>query len=203
MRTARWMLNGVPALVFVASAQAAGGEGLIANPDHIPWARWQMRISVGSVTPAAHVYGWAGQDASGLKPQRFSLMGDYYFSTALTPPGSGGGFRATSGFIVGSATQAWIDQPGLAAGRAISLANRYRRTNPPSLPDDAATGTRPYLGIGYTGLSTRGGWSFSADLGLTTLPVRFGRALNGASLDAAILDMRFAPILQFGVSYSF
>ena len=29
--------------------------------------------------------------------------------------------------------------------------------------------TLPYLGVGYTGLSPRGGWSFNADLGLMSL----------------------------------
>ena len=205
MRNARWMLSGITALAFAASAHAAGGEGLIANPDHVPWARWQMRISVSSVAPAPYAYGWTGPWRN---RRGFDSMGDYYFSTALTLSGTSGGFRATSGFIVGPSTQRWIDQPGLAVGRAISLSNPSWRTNAPPLLGDGATGTaaRPYLGIGYTGLSPRGGWSFSADLGLTAQPqaVRFGRSASGAqALDAAILDLRFAPILQFGVSYSF
>ncbi len=64
----------------------------------------------------------------------------------------------------------------------------------------------PYLGIGYTGLSEDGGWSFSADLGVMGQAdaVRFGPAFGRSQgLDAAIRDLRFAPVLQFGVSYSF
>ncbi|MEO6032143.1 MAG: hypothetical protein ABIP61_09615, partial [Burkholderiaceae bacterium] len=166
------------------------------------------RISVGSVTPIRHSFGWIGQDASGLKPERFSLLSDYYFSTGLTPPGATGGFRATSGFVAGPSAQHWIDQPGLSAGRAISLPGRLLGPNTSRLPNgtNLETTTLPYFGIGYTGLSPRGGWSFSADLGMMaqSQSVRFGRALGGSpSLDTAIRDLRFAPILQFGVSYSF
>lgn len=208
MRDARRMLTGIMSLIFVASAQAAGGEGLIANPDHIPWARWQVRVSFDSVALAWRPVGRIGTDANGLKPDRFSLMGDYYFGTALTPFGATGGFRATSGFVVGPSTRRWIGQPGIGAGHEFSLGSRLLGPNTSPLLNDAGmdTAALPYLGIGYTGLSPRGGWSFSADLGLIgqAQAVRFGRALNGSqSLDAAIRDLRFAPVLQFGVSYSF
>jgi opacity protein-like surface antigen len=202
------MLTGILSVIFAASAQAAGGEGLVANPDHIPWARWQVRVSLDSIPLAWRPADRFGTDANGLKPDRFSLMGDYYFGTALKPFGITGGFRATSGFVVGPSTRHWIDQPGIGAGREIRLGSRLLGPNTAPLLNGAGvdTATLPYLGIGYTGLSPRGGWSFSADLGLMgqAQGVRFGGALNGAqSLDAAIRDLRFAPVLQFGVSYSF
>ncbi|HEY9240222.1 MAG TPA: hypothetical protein VIP10_15360, partial [Burkholderiaceae bacterium] len=72
----------------------------------------------------------------------------------------------------------------------------------------AETTTVPYLGVGYTNLSVRSGWSFSADLGLVAQGNgslgRLGRSLSGAqSLDDAVREMRMTPLLQLGVSYAF
>jgi len=78
------------------------------------------------------------------------------------------------------------------------------------LPGDQAVDspTLPYLGVGYTGLSPRGGWSFNADLGLVSLSpgnaVKLGRFLGGGQgLDETVRDMRWSPVMQLGVSYSF
>ena len=66
----------------------------------------------------------------------------------------------------------------------------------------------PYLGLGYTGLSARTRWSFSADLGLVALypgnVSRMGRVMGGTqSLDDLVRDLRLAPLFQLGASYSF
>ena len=68
--------------------------------------------------------------------------------------------------------------------------------------------TVPYIGIGYSNLAGKSGWSFSADLGVVSQSpgsvVRFGRVFGGSqSLDDVIRDMRLAPVVQLGVSYSF
>ena len=68
--------------------------------------------------------------------------------------------------------------------------------------------TVPYIGIGYSNLWPKSGWSFSADLGVVSQSpgnvVRFGRVFGGSqSLDDVIRDMRLAPVVQLGVSYSF
>jgi hypothetical protein len=75
------------------------------------------------------------------------------------------------------------------------------------LPGDQAvdTPTLPYLGVGYTGLSPRGGWSFNADLGLMSLNPgnagKLGRVFGGGqSLDDTVRDMRWSPVVQLGVS---
>ena len=70
------------------------------------------------------------------------------------------------------------------------------------------TTTVPYVGLGYTGLSLRSRLSFSADLGLTAQATvsgaRLGRAGYGVpGLDEAVRDLRLAPLVQLGVSYSF
>ena len=66
----------------------------------------------------------------------------------------------------------------------------------------------PYFGLGYTGLSPSGGWSFSTDLGLVSLrpggAIKLGRVFTGAqNLDDTLRDMHWSPMLQLGVSYSF
>jgi hypothetical protein len=68
--------------------------------------------------------------------------------------------------------------------------------------------TVPYIGIGYSNLSAKSGWRFSADLGVVSQSpgnvVRFGRVFGGSqSLDDVVRDMRLAPVIQLGVSYSF
>jgi hypothetical protein len=64
------------------------------------------------------------------------------------------------------------------------------------------------VGIGYSNLWGTSGWSFSADLGVVSQnpanAVRFGRVFGGSQgLDDVVRDMRLAPVVQLGVSYSF
>ena len=66
----------------------------------------------------------------------------------------------------------------------------------------------PYLGVGYSSMVAKSGWSFTADLGVVSRSpgnvVRLGRVFNGGqSLDEVVRDMRLAPHVQLGVSYSF
>jgi hypothetical protein len=74
--------------------------------------------------------------------------------------------------------------------------------------DSAELGTAPYLGIGYTGMSIKGGLSFSADVGVAAMNpgpgLRFGRVVSGAqSFDDMLRELRLTPVIQLGVSYSF
>ena len=209
MRTTMWMLAGLTALAtapFTVPAQAADGTGLALNTE--AWARWQGRLSFGTAAPALGA-GWADVNSAERRPSRLSLMGDYYLSAPLIGVGSAGGLRATSGVILGPRYQPWLGQPG-GAGSSFSIGSRP--FGPAALPytsDPAGdTATLPYLGLGYTGLAARSGWSFSADLGLVAQSPgnasRLGRALGGGqSLDEAVRDLRLAPLFQVGVSYSF
>ena len=193
-----WMIAG---LIVAATAQASEGDGITAKADQVPWARWQGRVSFGS---AAGLSRWGAPEATGLKLSTLSLLGDYYFTRSLAGLGSAGGFRATSGVLLGPRSQSWAGQPGLSAGSAFSVNTQWpsQFAAVPSVADDTAT--VPYLGLGYTGLSPRGGWSFSADLGLVARypgnAVKFGRS---QSLDDTVRELRLAPMLQFGVSYAF
>jgi hypothetical protein len=69
-----------------------------------------------------------------------------------------------------------------------------------------STLTWPYLGVGYSGSSLRGGWGFSADLGLAAQnpgAIRLGRAFSGQPLEDLVRDLQVTPVLQLGVSYQF
>jgi hypothetical protein len=180
-------LAAAAALVSTAAAMADDGLRLPA-PAETPTTGWQARF--GLTAPAAPTVAEFPSLRSLAVPSA-QLLGDYYF----TGPGFGGGrvaggLRATSGLLIGARS------PGLAAP-GLSL----RRAD---LGGDSA-GTLPYVGVGYTGLSVRGGWAFSADLGLvgTTRTPGLQLQRSGPSLDEVLRDLRLTPTLQLGVSYSF
>ena len=210
MHSAKWILAAVVASSPAVPAWAAAGDGLTPNVDNIPWARWQGRLSVGTQAPL-----WrstlGGAEYSGLKVSSVSLMGDYYFKRTVVENGSAGGFRATSGVILGQRSLFWSGQPAVSApGSVFSVDRRLlgAATAPVAIDSTGDLTSLPYLGVGYTGLSNRGGWSLSADLGLVAMSpgnaIKFGRVFNGTqSLDDLLRDMRLAPVLQLGVSYSF
>ena len=203
MYTTTWMLAGTLALTTTAVIAAdAGGAG----SGQAPWARWQGRLSLS--TPSTP---WRlGADSPVAKFSSASLMGDYYFGRSLASPSLLGGFRATTGLIFGPRSTLSTGQPSLATGNAFSVGNRAigqpvaPYTNDPGGETTSAT----YLGVGYTGLAVRSGWSFSADLGLLAPGAggasRWGRSVNNSqSLDDAIRQMRMTPLLQLGASYAF
>lgn len=209
MRIAPWILSCGLVWVQTTSAWAVEGMGLKPNADNLPWARWQGRISMGTAAPAWRA-GLDGFETSGLKLGSISLMGDYYFTRPLSGLGATGGFRATSGVVIGPRSQLWASQPGPGAGSAFSIERRLfgSAATPPGSETANDSATLPYLGIGYTSLSSRGGWSLSADLGLLAVSpgnsVMLGRAASGSQgLEDKLREMRLAPVLQLGVSYSF
>lgn len=210
MRASNWVPALIVSLAAFATAHAAEGDGMTVRADDLRWSRWQGRLSLGTATP-----GWnmapASGNSSALGLRGLSLMGDYNIAAWSLGSGSGS-LRATSGLIVGPRTALGAGLPGHVAQRrsTFSVDRRlFGASAPPAGADaDAEFATLPYVGVGYSGLSTRAGWSFSADLGLVALApgqvVRFGRVFNGAqSLDDLLRDMRFAPVVQVGVSYSF
>jgi opacity protein-like surface antigen len=206
MRNTAWMLAGALALVSSA-AIAADVDDPTAPSDQVHWARWQGRLSLGAPSSA-----WrAGADETAApKWTSASVMGDYYFGRSLAGIGQPGGFRASSGLITGPRGVLSTGQPGLTAGGSFSTGSRLLGQTAASYGAEASSdnATLPYLGLGYTGLSVRSGWSFSADLGLVAQSpgnaVRLGRVFGGGqSLDDLVRDLRLAPLLQVGVSYAF
>ncbi|MEP7295890.1 MAG: hypothetical protein ABI702_06850 [Burkholderiales bacterium] len=198
MRKTLWILAAALGAI-AAPAQALDGESLSVNPDQLPWARWQGRLSLGT-SPSG---GRPGLDVS--RVSNANLMGDYYFARSLASLGGVGGFRATSGLIFGPRSSLAIGQPSLSAGSAFSIGSRlFGQGTAPNIGDAAVdNATLPYLGVGYTGASARSGWSFSADLGLVAQSPGGVKVIRSQSLDDAIREMRLAPLVQLGVSYAF
>lgn len=221
MRSARWTTAGVLAgllavsagLGFATDAAALEGDGLNVPAGAGPWSRWQARVSFStSASPAWRSLAGAS-DHTGLKLRGLSLMGDYYFGT-MRPVAPASGFRATSGLVVGARSSLSLADTaanGLAA-RGLSLDRRgaglLAMPTLPGIDPSSDPATVPYVGIGYSGASAKGGWGFSADLGLVAMnpgsAVKLGRVFSGTqSLDEMLRDLRLSPVLQLGVSYSF
>lgn len=190
----RYVLSVCAAVVsmLVGTPAMSAGEGLVANPDRVPWARFQARVLPSTAAP-----GWRSElapaERMGLRVASLGLLGDVYLGrSSLDADRTPRGFRATSGIIVGAR------QPLLGSS-----------LNSPAVAElGSESATVPYLGVGYSSLVAKSGWSFSADLGVVSRSpgnvVRLGRVVNGAqSLDDVIRDMRLAPHVQLGVSYSF
>jgi len=200
MKTARWMCAVILSTLPCVGAWADSGEGLQINESGRTWSRWQGRFAVGTPLPSWRSE-WGG-NREGLKPNSFGLMGDYYFSRSFEADGGSSGFRATSGLVVGPRPTLWVSPSGVPGAGGLSVERR-------ALADPGGdSATLPYLGIGYTGLTSRGGWSFSADFGLAALAggngLRVGRVLNGSmGLEDLVRDLRLTPVLQIGASYSF
>src|SRR6185437_8906377 len=110
---------------------------------------------------------------SGLKVNPVSVMGDLYFSSSIsTDTGQAGGFRATSGIVVGARNTLWSTPGAAPASGLLSVSRRlFGQSAAPStgiLDASADAATLPYIGVGYSNLAMRSGWSFSADLGLVS-----------------------------------
>ena len=202
------------AVLLPATAAWADGTGLTADADKLPWARFQGRIAyAGTVAPnwRNDLVGIDG-GGGGINVSAFSLMGDLYFGGSERADGlQTGGFRATSGVVSGARGSLWGGSGAAPTSGLFSVDRRLFGQSPALLPgttDQGDGGTLPYLGLGYSSLAARGGWSFSADLGLVSLTpgaaVRLGRVFGGGqNLDDVVHDMRFSPVLQLGASYSF
>ena len=175
--------------VFAAVALSVGvvharaeGDGLASSADDVPWARFDARI--------VYTPNWRSQltpfERSGLRVDgRVGVLGDIYFgSGTATARAATGGFRATSGLVVGSRN-------------TIAAADLFGETT-----------TMPYLGLGYSNIWPKSGWRFNADLGVIShspgSATGIGRVLGGSqSLDDLVRDLRLAPVLQLGVAYTF
>ncbi|WP_374366478.1 hypothetical protein [Piscinibacter sp.] len=200
MQIAKWMLTFSFALAAVAPVHAAEGDGLKWQDDsNVTWARWQARLAVSQPAPLWRT-GFGDADSSGLKPRSLSLMGDYLFARLNRADGSTGVLRATSGLVLGPRPALWIGQPGGSAGSLMPESRWFgdARNDP---------GALPYVGVGYSGLAGRSGWSFSADFGLMALgtgnAVRLGRSGAYQGLDDLVRELRLTPVLQVGASYAF
>jgi len=200
MQTAKWVLTIAIGLGSTSQLLAGQGDGLVPTADGALWSRWQARLAVGAPAPVWQS-GFGVGDSQGLKLRSLSLMGDYRFGRSMSDDGSTRYLRATSGLVVGPRSTLWVGYPGGGTG-PLSVERRQLG----DLTGDS--GALPYVGIGYSGLGGRSGWSFTADFGLVALSggnvVRLGRVVGGnQGLEELVRDLRLTPVLQFGASYAF
>ncbi len=211
MRPVPWICVAVAAALATVEARA-DGDGLSANVDRFAWAGFQSRISLAPGAP-----GWradfAPTERTGLQVgSSLGLFGDVYLGGAKPAAGTPtSGFRATSGLLIGARSPLLGGTTTPTSGGLYASNRRLFGASASSLAAADASvdsSTVPYIGIGYSNLAAKSGWSFSADLGVVSQSpgsvVRFGRVFGGSqSLDDVIRDMRLAPVVQLGVSYSF
>ncbi|MCV2369971.1 hypothetical protein [Roseateles oligotrophus] len=167
---------------------------------------WQARLQLSSLEPApAGLY--EAQSYSGSRLLSANLLGDYYL-TGSGLSGVQGGLRATGGLMLGSLSQssAGLALGASSSGQAWSVGQRSISLLAPLGDGNDPYGSMSYLGIGYTGQSLRGGWGFSADLGLVngsaTSGLRLGTS-RSQGMEDLLRDIRFRPVLQLGLSYSY
>jgi len=179
------------------------GDGLMPS-DASLWPRWQGRLALGTLSPATHPDSM-NLDSQGLRVGGASLLGDYYFSRSWRGVGSGSGFRATSGVILGSRSSNLLTATpsGTPSGRAFNVDRRTVGVWGLQIPGDNGNDPVPYVGLGYTGLAGKGAWGFSADLGVMALNPGSAVKLGHQGLDDSLRDLRLSPMVQLGVSYSF
>ncbi len=159
--------------------------------------RWQARLQLNSLDAHAE----PTPRLAGSHILSATLLGDYYLTHADFSR-LRGGLRATGGLMVGPLSMSQ-SSGGLALGGGPVAAGR--RALVPIGPDAYAfepSANLSYVGIGYTGWLKRGGLAFSADLGLMSGSLRLGRS-SAQGVEDAMRDLRFKPLLQLGLAYSY
>jgi hypothetical protein len=215
MRKILLMSIGLAALTTGLPCRAeAAAEHPRSLLESLSWDRVQGRLAFATNTLSLRADDSHGRDFDGTKVSSVTLIGSYYLSpSASLSQLSFSGLRATSGLMIGQRSPLW----GIPGSSSASCSVDRRRgggniayADGPAMDPSATTGSNntPYVGIGYTGLGGKGNWGFSADLGLISLSpgsiVRLGRVFNGSqNLDDMVRDLRFAPVVQLGISYSF
>ncbi len=169
---------------------------------------WSARLdSVGNRTMAATTGATMGATTNaatladntlndGLNLQRAAL-GNIYFSSIAGLRATGGVLgvsRSTAGRLLangGTSLALTVDRPGSSTGF------------------EGPTQALPYLGLGYSSrwltgpTSATSTWGVSADLGLMAASPRSAVRLGQQGLDDTLRELRLAPMLQFGVSYTY
>ena len=181
-------------LLLALTTVSSGASGLQAPDSSVLWPQWQARLTVSILPPSTGSLLTATEaGASRDAGHTTLLLGDYYFRVpGLDLVSRHGRLRASTGLMI---SQRSIGSQGLQGPRGGEVQR-----------DQAST--LPYLGLGYSGLSLKGGWRFDADIGIVagnpSGAWRLGRALLGdQGADGSLRDLRLSPVLQFGVSYAF
>lgn len=201
----------VPAWAQLSPGSSGSGAAMDQTVVRPPALGWSARIGVGRSDDA-----WSsgsstryqdGTVGNGLKLHSVHVLGDYYFL-----PESG--FRASTGLIRGSLSAPWGLSNTSGEGAGLVEIQKYNIWNPGLGQQGEGDQQRllPYVGAGYVISSpraeTRGGWRFSADLGVAVInsgPLgNLGLVLREpSSFDDLMHLLRVRPVLQLGVRYSF
>jgi len=195
-------LAGAATLVTMSASPVwAQGQGLVLDATNVFGPRLQARVGVNTSLATADGSSVSWQQQAGV------VLGDYYFSRArLGEMQVSSGFRATSGVLLGQRSLA-LSTPALAQGTTIGLTTlRQPRLAMPGLEVAAEPWAAvPYVGVGWSGLSAKGGWGVSADFGFAGRSYASGglRVSGGQSLDDLLRELRLTPMVQLGVSYAF
>jgi hypothetical protein len=179
----------------------AQGPGLsVAEPEMAFGPRFQARVGV-STSLSGDVANPGWQQQAGV------VFGDYYFSRVrFGMHDVSGGFRATSGLLLGQRSM-MLGTPALASGQGLNftLQRQHRMGSSGAEALSEGWSAIPYVGVGWSGVSVRGGWGLSADLGLAGRSSG-GLRVNsnpGQALDDVLREWRLTPVLHLGVSYAF
>ena len=195
------------AVVLAGSVCMAGTalaqQGLQLKPNPNAFTSWQARLQLSQ----SQDDGSQSFDARrGSRLLSANLLADYYLTGSGLGAGTRGGLRATGGLMLGSMSLLQSSS-GLALGRGAtvtpSLSAGSRSLSLLNGPEREPNLSLSYVGVGYTSYSLRGGWGFSADVGMIgggASGLRLGNSAPQAELSQ---DLRYKPIVQFGVSYSF
>jgi hypothetical protein len=191
----------VLAAIALGSAGPVAAQGLTFDQNAPFGPRLQARIGLNTSAALPDGSNASWQQQAGV------LLGDYYFSRARLGGGQvESGFRATSGVMLGQRSLA-LGTPAFAHGPGLGLTTlRQPRLAMPGLEVAAEPWTAvPYVGVGWSGASARGGWGVSADFGFAGRSYGSGglRLSGSQSLDDLLRELRITPVLQVGVSYAF
>lgn len=187
-------------LIHVAILSLCALAASQARADGDPGPRWQARLQLSSSDSPSDATPHLG----GSRVLSANVLGDYYL-TKSGMAGVSGGLRATGGLLLGplSITQS---SGGLALGSGpISAGRRSLMSSSLDAYTLEPSTSLSYVGIGYTGRVRGSGLAFSADLGLmsgTYGGLRLGRS-SAQGFEDAMRDLRFKPLLQLGLAYSY
>ena len=188
-------------LWLAAPAALAQGQGLSFDDQARFGPRLQARVGINTSTALTDGSSVSWQQQAGV------LLGDYYFSRARLGQGQvSSGFRATSGVLLGQRSLA-LGTPALSGTQNMVLTQlRQPRSVLPGIESSSEPWAAvPYVGIGWSGVSVRGGWGVAADLGIAGRSSGSGglRVSGNQSLDDLLRELRISPMVQLGVSYAF
>lgn len=190
----------VAAAAVAASALAQAQSGLAQPSAQWLWPQVQARITVQTValSPVAGVALARPGDASAMRSvQGGGLFGDYLLASRAL-----GDWRATGGLVLGPLRGLPSSVPSPMGRLGLDVLSS------PFATAGSDNNALPYLGLGYSSPSLWRTVSITADVGLVASHpagvTGVGRALFGTqAMDAALREMRLAPVLQLGLRYAF